>query len=88
MHYSVLRLRDVRMAVVLVEKAQLHDGLVVRLQAQLALPVMLVARDDGGWKGVKAWAQFDAAPYLSALLAQEDVEWAELPAPTEPEMPF
>lgn len=89
MHYSVLRLRGVRMAAVLVERGQLHDDqLIVRLQMQLALPVMLVARDDASWKGVKARAQFDAAPYLGALLAQEDVEWSELGEPAEPELPF
>lgn len=89
MHYSVLRLRDVRMAVVLVEIGQLHDDeLIISLQAQLALPVMLVARHDGSWKGVKARAQFDALPYLSVLLAQDDIEWSELPAPVEPDLPF
>ena len=89
MHYSVLRLRDVRMAVVLVEIGQVNsDRLLGQLQTQFALPVMLVARDEGGWKGVKARAQFDASPYLSALLALDDVEWAPVPAPADPEIPF
>lgn len=89
MHYSVLRLRDVRIAVVLVEIGQVNnDHLLGQLQTQFALPVMLVARDEGGWKGVKAKAQFNASPYLGALLALDDVEWLPLPAPAEPEVPF
>lgn len=89
MYYSVLRLRDVRMAVVLVERGQLHDdALINQLQAHLALPVMLVTRDDTSMKGAQARAQFDAEPYLFALLALHDVEWAELPAAVEPELPF
>lgn len=89
MHYSVLRLCEVRMAVVLVEKWQLHDDrLLGQLQTQMALPVMLVARDDGGWQGVKARAQFYTVPYLGALLALDELEWAELPLPPEPELPF
>lgn len=89
MHYSVLRLRDVRMAVVLVQVGQLRDDrMLAQLQARFALPVMLVARDDGGWRGVKAWAQFEPAPYLACLLALEDIEWMELLEPAEPELPF
>lgn len=89
MHYSVLRLRDVRMAVVLVENAQLHDDvLIAQLQTNLSLPVMLVAKDDVSLKGAKARAQFDAEPYLFALLARDDVEWSELPVQEEPELPF
>lgn len=89
MHYSVLRLRDVRMAVVLMDVGQVgSDQLLAQLQTQLRLPVMLVARDDSSWKGAKAWAQFDPAPYLGVLLSLEDVEWAALPEPVEPELPF
>ena len=89
MHYSVLRLRGVRMAAVLVEVGRLQDdALIAQLQAQFALPVMLVAHHDGNWKGAKARAQFDAMPYLGALLSLEDVEWSELPAPVEPGLPF
>lgn len=89
MQYSVLRLRDVRLAVVLVDGGQLHDdALITQLQAQLALPVMLVARDDATLKGARARAQFDAEPYVFALLALDDVEWAELPAVEEQELPF
>ncbi|WP_288379807.1 hypothetical protein [uncultured Massilia sp.] len=87
--HTVLRLRGVRMAVVLVEAGELHDDqLIVRLQMQLALPVMLVARDDVILQRAKARAQFDAEPYLFALLALDEIEWSELPAITEPELPF
>lgn len=93
MHYAVESLRGVRMAVVLVERGQLmgarSDTLIVELQAQLAMPVMLVARDGASWKGAKAKAQFDAEPYLFALLSNgEEPAWAELPAPVEAELPF
>lgn len=89
MHYTVVRLRGVRMAVVLVENLQLNDeSLIVRLQMQFSLPVMLAARDEASWKGVRARAQFDAMPYLAELLALDDVEWIELGTLTEPEIPF
>ena len=77
------------MAVVLVEGGQLHDDqLLVRLQIQLALPVMLVARNETSLKGVRARAQFEADAYLFALLALDDVEWSKLPEPAEQELPF
>lgn len=89
MYYSVLRLRDVRMAVVLVEGWQLQDhSLIPQLQQQLALPVMLVAKNNATLKGAEARAQFDAEPYLFSLLALDDVEWCELPAQKETELPF
>lgn len=93
MHYAVVSLRGVRMAVVLVERGQLvgprSDVLIAELQAQLATPVMLVSRDGASWKGAKAKAHFDAEPYLFALLSNDDdVEWVELPAPVEAELPF
>ena len=89
MQHAVLRLRDVRMAVVLVGNGQLYDdSLLGQLQRQLALPVMLVARDDTAWNGAKARAQFDAAPYLFALQALGEIEWVELPEVEEPELPF
>lgn len=89
MHYSVLRLRDVRMAVVLVEGGQLQDdALISQLQIQLAMPVMLVARDEASAKGAKARAQFNAEPYLFALLALDEIEWSELPGQVEQELPF
>lgn len=84
MRYADLRLRGVRTAVVMVGIGQLHnESLIARLERQLSLPVMLVARDDAVVKGMRAYAKFDAAPYLFALLATEDVEWSELPVATE-----
>lgn len=88
MQHAVLRLRDVRMAVALVENGQLYDSLIEHLQVQLGIPVMLVARDEGRLKGVKARAQFDPDPYLFALLAAGEIEWSELPEALEPELPF
>lgn len=89
MLYADLRLRGVRMAVVMVGAGQLRDDmLIARLQRQFGLPVMLVTRDEAAVKGMRAYAQFDPAPYLFALLAGENVEWIELPAETEPEIPF
>lgn len=89
MLHAVLRLRGLRMVVVLVPLGGIKDeALVIRIQSQFALPAMLVARHDGDWKGAKAWAQFDAAPYLAALLALDEVDWAELPDVLEPELPF
>jgi len=89
MRYSVLRLRDVRVAVVLVDYGQLQDdALIAQLQTQLTLPVMLVARDESSLTRAKARAQFDAEPYLFAFLALDEIEWSELPAVEEPELPF
>ena len=80
------------MAVVLVDRNILARsdaaGLVSRLQAQLKHPVMLVARDDATWTNARAHAEFDATPYLYALLATDDLEWSELPAVEEAEVPF
>lgn len=74
------------MAVVLVERALVQDDhLIRRLQTQLSHPVMLVARDDASWKGIKVNAQFQAAPFLHELMMMDDIEWAEVP---EPELPF
>lgn len=89
MQYADVRLRGVRMAVVMVGKSQVHDDeLIIRLQQQLTQPVMLVARDETAVKGMRAHAQFDPAPYLFALLATDNVEWVEVPAMVEPELPF
>lgn len=77
------------MAVVLVGKSQLHDdALIGRLQQLLTLPVMLVTQDQSAVKGMRAFAQFDPAPYLFSLLAAEDVDWMEVPAEMESEAPF
>ena len=88
MRYAVLRLAGVRIAAVLVGKGQLQDEVIEQLQAQLATPVMLVARDDAAWNGVRARAQFDPAPYLYALLRAGEIEWLEIPPVVEPECPF
>lgn len=89
MQYADLRLRGVRTAVVMVGPGQLHDdALIARLQRQLSLPVMLVTRDEATVKGMRAYAQFDPAPYLFALLAGENVEWINLPVEVEPGIPF
>ncbi|MBQ5963172.1 hypothetical protein [Massilia sp. ZL223] len=81
MHYAVLRLRGMRVAVVLVALQQLGAGaseLLEMLEGQLGFPAMLVARDDGSWKGLRGKAQFDVRPYLLELLAVEEVEWSWL----------
>lgn len=92
MLYSIVRLREVRMAVVLVEPGQLHapaHQLLAELQVRFKLPVMLVARDDSAWNGARARAEFDPVPYLYALLAiRDDVDWSEIPPAVEPELPF
>jgi hypothetical protein len=89
MLYSELRLRDVRMAVVLVDNGQLYDdGLIAKLQTQLAMPVMLVTRNESNLTGASAKAQFDAEPYLYAFLALDEIDWLELPEQEESELPF
>lgn len=92
MHYAVVGLRGVRMAVVLVERSRLAaefaEPLIVQLQAQFRMGVMLVARDPAAVNGLRAYAQFDESPYLFALLAGENIEWEEVPVLAEPELPF
>lgn len=93
MLYSIQRLRGARVAVVLVERRQLardhSDRLIAELQLQFQYPVMLVAADQGEWVNAKAIAQFDATPHLFDLLAvRDEIEWFDLPAPVEPELPF
>jgi hypothetical protein len=39
---------------------------------------MLVVPDDALWAGARAHADFEAEPYLYALLEARDLEWAEL----------
>lgn len=39
---------------------------------------MLVARDETVWAGARAHANFEAEPYLYALLEAREIEWAEL----------
>jgi hypothetical protein len=83
MLYSVQRLCEERLAVVLVECRELAEPrasvLIHQLQQDLALPVMLVARDDESWTRARARAEFDARPHLYALLGMRDIDWAMLP---------
>lgn len=93
MLHSVTRLRGMRMAVVVVERRQLAwsqaEPLISDLQAQLQVPVMLVARDDAHWSSAKSAAQFDSMPYLFELLARRDeMEWSDLPEVSESKSPF
>ena len=83
MMYSVQRLCEERLAVVLVERRELAEpratSLVQRLQAELTIPVMLVARDNEAWTGARAHAEFDPTPHLYALLGMRDIDWMPLP---------
>jgi len=83
MLYSVQRLCEKRLAVVLVERRDLFDPhatfLIQQLQDELALPVMLVARDSEVWTGARARAEFDAEAHLYALLGIREIDWAALP---------
>jgi len=80
--YSIVRSGENRVAAVLVERKDLvaprADQLLRRVGDVLSLPVMLVARDEALWAGARAHAEFEAEPYLYALLEARDVEWAEL----------
>jgi len=83
MLYSIQRLCEERLAVVLVDRRELAEpratSLIRRLQAGLALPVMLVARDNEVWTGARARAEFDPKPHLYALLGVRDIDWTPLP---------
>jgi len=82
MMYSVQRLSDTRLAVVLVERRDLMEPrasfLIDQLQDDLSLPVLLVARDVETCTGVRAKAEFDPAPYVYALFGIRDIEWVPL----------
>jgi hypothetical protein len=82
MMYSVQRLCEERVAVVLVERRALSEpqasDLLRQLQDELSVPVMLVARNSEGWLGIRARAEFDPEPYVYALLGMRDIEWAPL----------
>jgi hypothetical protein len=71
------------LAVVLVDRRELAEpratSLLQQLQAALAVPVMLVARDNQVWTGARARADFDPTPHLYALLGIRDIDWAPLP---------
>jgi hypothetical protein len=83
MLYSVQRLCDERLAVVLVERRELVEPrascIIHQVQEELALPVMLVARDSEEWTGARARAEFDPVPYLYSLLTVRDIDWTPLP---------
>lgn len=83
MLYSVQRLCEERLAIVLVERKELAEPhasmLIQQLRDELRLPVMLVARDNEAWVGARARADFDPEPYLYALLGMRDIDWMYLP---------
>jgi hypothetical protein len=83
MLYSIQRLCEERLAVVLVDRRELAEpratSLLQQLQTALAVPVMLVARDNEVWTGARARADFDPKPHLYALLGMRDIDWAPLP---------
>lgn len=80
--FAVVRVGDCRVAAVLVERRDLVASGAYRrirwLEEELMLPVMLVARDDSHFFGARAWAEFDAKPFLYALIRAADIEWTEL----------
>lgn len=84
MMYSVQRVNETRLAIVLVEKKDLAEprasGLIKQLQDNLDLPVILVARDSETCTGVRARATFaaDPNPYVYALLGVRDLEWSPI----------
>ena len=52
--------------------------LIQLVEEKLSVPVMLVARDEAVWAGARVHANFEAEPYLYALLEAREIEWAEL----------
>ena len=82
MLYSVQRLCEERMAIVLVERRELVEpqatSLIRQLQDEFSVPVMLVARDSDAWIGARARADFDPAPYLYALIGMREIDWKPL----------
>ena len=80
--YSIVRSGEVRVAAVLVERKDLvpprAGQLIRRVEHVLSLPVMLVAQDETLWTGARAHADFEAEPYLYAMLEDREIEWAEL----------
>lgn len=81
--YSIVRIKETRVAAVLVERKDLSgpgaDSLLRRLECQLSHPVMLVCPDATALAGARAYAEFDPMPYLYELLRARDVDWALLP---------
>jgi hypothetical protein len=86
MLYSILRLREERFVVVLVQGWQLSGrhapSLVETLQNKFGMPAMLVARDESNWRNTKTYAYFDTEHVLFALLARDELEWQMLPSGT------
>jgi hypothetical protein len=84
MQYAILRLREERFVVALVERWQLGGrhapGLVEQLQNRFGLPTMLVAPDGASWRNTRSYADFDTEPLLFALLARDEPDWQTLPA--------
>lgn len=82
MMYSVQRLYETRLAIVLVEPRDFAEPrasrLIDQLQDDFALPVILVAQDSETWTGVRARATFaaDPDPYIYALLSMRDIDWS------------
>lgn len=85
--YSVIRIGDKRVVAALVNKSDLAEPkatqLIGRLEARFPHPVMLVARDDASWTGIKVRANFEAEPAAYAMLAQRDHDWGELESTLE-----
>lgn len=79
--YCTVRVHDTRVAAVLVEKRELSNsaGLIRLLEERLALPVMFVVMDPTALVGARAYAEFDASPYLYELFAAREIDWIELP---------
>lgn len=80
--FAVVRAGDSRVAAVLVDRRRLTapgaDRFLRWLESELALPVMLVARDDAVLVGARVRAEFDAKPYLFALMRAPDLEWTQI----------
>lgn len=85
MLYSVFRISGERVAVVLVDRHHLTGGraadLLDKVQKQLELPAILVARDDSTWKSIRTYAEFDIRSHFDCLLNAEDADWAPLLVP-------
>jgi hypothetical protein len=81
--YSIVRVRETRVAAVLVERKHLSGSsaspLIQLLENELSLPVMLVAQDEAALAGARAYAEFDPMPYLYELLGTSDIDWMTLP---------
>lgn len=83
MMYSVQRLEEKRLAVVLVGNRDINEPratvLIRHIEKVLDLPVMLVCRDAESFTGVRAKAHFDPYPAVYSLLESRDIDWMPLP---------